>query len=378
MSSVYFGTELVASGTIENSNLTLDDVYGELKIGLNLNDNSYYHTVMIYDLDAPYPYNNYNSPYLHLLIINIPGDDLNRGTILYSFEYPNPPKDSEAHRYVFEVYRQKVLVSENLGSKSRINFPVEQTVAEYMNEMLFRRFFYVGPSKVPQLTDVPLLSRVNDVTRPSIRRVSRIEPRFSTRRVSGEGPRISPVSPTISSVSPRVSPAVPQVSSISPRRSPRRSPRGFSGNPHTLSPILPPKMPHNPPPVSHNPPPPVDVALPSPQKTPGEYIVGPTEDKSKWFLPEAQEEFTPEQLAWERCTMRVEEKRGRYPKIRNPYAICSASVGTSCRGCGEYLIFENLPDDMIKAYASLHKINLSAPYNRTQTIRMLKQLKGQE
>lgn len=64
-------------------------------------------TLIIYDLDAPYPANPSQAAYLHGLIVNIPNGDIQHGDVLMSFTPPNPPKDSPAHRYVFAVYAQE-------------------------------------------------------------------------------------------------------------------------------------------------------------------------------------------------------------------------------------------------------------------------------
>ena len=66
----------------------------------------------------------------------------------------------------------------------------------------------------------------------------------------------------------------------------------------------------------------------------------------------------------------------------NPYAICSKSVGTSVRTCGENYDFESLPDNYLIAYAELHQnskdsinIIIPNPYYREEMLNNIKRWK---
>ena len=61
------------------------------------------HTVIMVDLDAPYPENSYKSPYLHLLTINEYNGD--KETIV-RYIPPSPPVDSKPHRYKIYLFQQ--------------------------------------------------------------------------------------------------------------------------------------------------------------------------------------------------------------------------------------------------------------------------------
>lgn len=65
------------------------------------------YTAVLVDLDAPYPEKSTNSPYLHLLAVNIPGDNIEDGDIIMPYQTPQPPKDSLPHSYVLNVYKQQ-------------------------------------------------------------------------------------------------------------------------------------------------------------------------------------------------------------------------------------------------------------------------------
>ena len=61
------------------------------------------HTVIMVDLDAPYPENAYKAPYLHLLTIN--GYDGGKETVV-RYIPPSPPVDSKPHRYKIYLFQQ--------------------------------------------------------------------------------------------------------------------------------------------------------------------------------------------------------------------------------------------------------------------------------
>lgn len=60
----------------------------------------------------------------------------------------------------------------------------------------------------------------------------------------------------------------------------------------------------------------------------------------------------------------------------NPYSICSASVKTSSRACGENYNFTGIPDNELVAYAIMKKLPIPEPYTRTKMLRTIKKWKA--
>lgn len=77
------------------------------------------YTVIMYDLDAPYP----NDPhlFLHWLVVNVPGNDIDLGQTVVSYLPPSPPNDSPPHQYVVAVYRQRSMIYPDIGSRSNLS-----------------------------------------------------------------------------------------------------------------------------------------------------------------------------------------------------------------------------------------------------------------
>jgi len=64
-----------------------------------------YYTFIIVDPDAP------TGPHIHQCIYNIPGDKVQKGTILLPYYPPTPPKGSGEHRYFCILYEQAALIT---------------------------------------------------------------------------------------------------------------------------------------------------------------------------------------------------------------------------------------------------------------------------
>lgn len=64
------------------------------------------YTLIMYDVDAPTRSNPTRSPYLHRLIVNIPGDNVAQGTEITDFQLPAPPAGQGEHRYFVSVFAQ--------------------------------------------------------------------------------------------------------------------------------------------------------------------------------------------------------------------------------------------------------------------------------
>jgi len=110
--------------------------------------------------------------------------------------------------------------------------------------------------------------------------------------------------------------------------------------------------------------------------------VDTSQDKETWFSPE----LSTDKAKFCRCVLQVGDKQphtcnsekawfetrlnesGVQKKCYNPYAVCASRVGTTSRECGNMANFENIPDSLLESYASLNKIDIPSPYNRTQML----------
>jgi hypothetical protein len=93
-----------------------------------------------------------------------------------------------------------------------------------------------------------------------------------------------------------------------------------------------------------------------------------------YFLPESG--LTEREMAYCRCVLHVgarnapecNGKKAWFQTVGgrscyNPFAVCTASVGTQSE-CSDRYDFENIPDDELIAYALVRNIAVPAPYDR--------------
>ena len=99
--------------TVNNTTLQQNNVYKSSLFKNTLpnistdnvtNTDSY--TIIMVDNDAPYPSNNIYKYYMHLLVV-----DCNK--TIFSYIPPSPPKDSDKHRYIINVYKQTNKIYDN-------------------------------------------------------------------------------------------------------------------------------------------------------------------------------------------------------------------------------------------------------------------------
>ena len=106
--------------------------------------------------------------------------------------------------------------------------------------------------------------------------------------------------------------------------------------------------------------------------------------------------LTDKQKSWCRCVLHVADKqRGACNTEKawfekrdgqtcyNPYAVCSKSVGTSVRICGENYDFNSISDNELISYAQLHQkgsniIVIPNPYDRKEMLDNIKRWKELE
>ncbi|XP_034255306.1 protein D3-like [Thrips palmi] len=65
------------------------------------------HTLILVDTDANGRTNNtFTREYVHMLLGNIPGEDVSRGEVVFNYVGPAPPQGAGLHRYVVLAYKQ--------------------------------------------------------------------------------------------------------------------------------------------------------------------------------------------------------------------------------------------------------------------------------
>ena len=124
----------------DGKKLSMGMVKKEPEISWNMKKDRLY-TIIMYDLDAPYP--NKGSVYLHMLIINIP----NQGEILANYIPPSPPEDSSRHRYIIRLLKQESFL-DILDIEERANFPLEDFIRENNLKTLDRILFFVKKDSI--------------------------------------------------------------------------------------------------------------------------------------------------------------------------------------------------------------------------------------
>lgn len=156
MSSLKFGNVSVNDSKGINV-LTVDQAQGDLEVKWPSNLGQYY-TVVMYDLDAPYPRIPNKSPFVHYLVVNVQDNSINYGQTLAKYIPPYPPTDSPPHRYVVEVYVQKNLKTDVTLSSPRDNFDVRKYSDYYGDKIISSQQFKVSHI-LPTVRASPLVSQ---------------------------------------------------------------------------------------------------------------------------------------------------------------------------------------------------------------------------
>lgn len=109
-------------------------------------DKNNLYTVIIIDIDAPSSNNPIYSPWLHLLISNIPGIDIingftyKSGTLIAEYIQPNPPKNTGIHRYIITICLQTNYIN-NVLIHERNNFNYNKFVKNNKLKEIARTYF---------------------------------------------------------------------------------------------------------------------------------------------------------------------------------------------------------------------------------------------
>lgn len=99
------------------------------------------YTLMMVDPDAPIPESPLISPFVHHLVINIPGPLVPAGKSLIDYFQPTVPPGSHFHRIVMLVFEQKSLIHHE--SVSAMNFNVQLFIKLHkLGTPIAGNFFY--------------------------------------------------------------------------------------------------------------------------------------------------------------------------------------------------------------------------------------------
>lgn len=82
------------------------------------------YSLIIWDPDAPH-----NPSYLHWLVMNIPADQIDRGSTILPYTPPTPPPCSGVHRYYVGLYKQPSQIS--VGQIKRTGFSIDSFTGLY-------------------------------------------------------------------------------------------------------------------------------------------------------------------------------------------------------------------------------------------------------
>lgn len=305
MSSLKFNNVLVGGSKGINT-LTVDQAQGNLNLKWSSMLGQYY-TVIVYDLDAPYPSRPTKSPFLQYLVINVQDNFINSGQTLAEYIAPYPPTDSPPHRYMVEVYAQQNLKTGVVSPPSRDNFDIRKYTTDYGSSMILTQQFKVGHILPTTSASASVLQQYIPTSIPT---------------------------PTIQTFVPQqYTPTNLNSINYVPFMTPTNNPT----NTHSYS-------------------------------NKSEYFKdgsGLDERQQKYcrcvlHAAAKQPDWCLEEKSWR-------DKRDG-ATCYNPYAVCAKSTGASSRSCGANYDYQNLPDDELIAYAQLSKVNIPMPYNRQQMI----------
>ena len=136
--------------TLISDNITLDTLQARQPLTIKLPSSPSspgLTTLIFYDTSAPYPENNFNSPYLHYLLVNIPNSDVKRGQDIVKYKPPHPPANSLPHVYVVGWYEQKeeIEMEKEEDEEERVKFGLQDFIDENGLELKDEKVFRVSP-----------------------------------------------------------------------------------------------------------------------------------------------------------------------------------------------------------------------------------------
>lgn len=121
---------------LQGNELTPTQVKDEPKISFEADPNKLY-TLIKVDPDAPSRKDPKFREILHMLVANIPGNQLDKGDVLAAYVGSGAPKDTGLHRYIYLLYEQpqgKLQSSMKIPNNSRhgrVSFNTRNFVSEH-------------------------------------------------------------------------------------------------------------------------------------------------------------------------------------------------------------------------------------------------------
>lgn len=94
---------------------------------------------------------------------------------------------------------------------------------------------------------------------------------------------------------------------------------------------------------------------------------GPVKDD---FIKEGVD-LTEKQRKYCRCLLKVESKGRAY----SPYGVCTKSVGAQVHSCSDYYDWASMDLDMLLAYLTLHKVDISGVDSREKALEAIRKWK---
>ena len=96
----------------------------------------------------------------------------------------------------------------------------------------------------------------------------------------------------------------------------------------------------------------------------------PGTERYDFILPNA--DLSEGQRKYCRCLLRVQDRGRAY----SPYGVCTKSVGAQVHSCSQYYDWPAMNLDMLRAYASLHKIDTSNLNSKEEVLNAIGQWKS--
>lgn len=325
----FFQGYKVGNGT--TASLALDEANSGISFAWSADSTDLF-TLMVYDLDTLQQMGGY---FLHYMLINIPGNNLQEGQEVAAYAQLAPPR-GQTHRYNYELYRQR----------DYIDFEEYLDRATFDPSRFIERFGlkYVGGFTVTTGSTTfstrksTVVSRVTSPVRTTASVVV-MPPPSAVRVASKERKRIIIAKPVSVITSTTIKPR-----SKSPARN--RSPAVVPSPQRSSSP----------------------VRSSSPRSS-SSYSSGSGEHGKTKYPFKEDTWLTERQQKYCSCLPQVNEKGG----VDNVFAVCASRTKTSTgrRSCVTEYDYDRMTDDQLMAIAHLHKIAIPYPYDRDSMMRKI-------
>ncbi|CAG0913215.1 unnamed protein product [Notodromas monacha] len=131
-----FGNELKPSETAKEPKLSASE----------LNPEKLYTLIMV-DPDAPSRANPLFRSWLHWLVINIPGQQISKGQVIFPYAGPAPPKGTGQHRYYELMFEQQKHVDLQTAINSRSSFNTRAFIKAHGLGNVFAGNFFLAQNE---------------------------------------------------------------------------------------------------------------------------------------------------------------------------------------------------------------------------------------